>query len=155
MTKIPYPEISGSDREQLRQIKRYLFSLADTLNINEPKKTQQLQDASQTGLTKKNVEKIVNEQLSKSASLHTVTLLESGWTGTAAPYRQNAQILNLKENSAVLLLPDSATLTALWNYGTALQIENDNSTAVVYAYGAKPKENITTQILVVQTEIGG
>lgn len=82
-----------------------------------------------------------------------VTLLASGWKGTASPYSQVVAIDGITENSQVDLTPSVEQLVTFHQKDLALVTENDDGVVTVYAIGDKPTADYTMQATITEVTV--
>ena len=82
-----------------------------------------------------------------------VTLLASGWKGTASPYSQVVAIDGITANSQVDLTPSVEQLVTFHQKDLALVTENDDGVVTVYAIGDKPTADYTMQATITEVTV--
>ena len=82
-----------------------------------------------------------------------ITILADGWVGAESPYTQVVTLDNitLTPASKIDLIPTIEQYNELANFGTMLQVVNEDSVLTVYASGHKPESDYTIQVLVSET----
>jgi hypothetical protein len=175
-----YPNIQGkTDREQLTEVKKFLWQLVDELNflmqdkqsdpITEEKTCltpadvrsiakKEAKEAKETANEAKTIADAANEAAKAAKEdandlLVTITLSAADWSGTQSPYVQTVSVAEDLSDRHVALLPDKQVLFQLFTNGTALTTENNGETVTVYAIGNKPEFDMTMQAALSKTKI--
>lgn len=114
---------------------------------------ERIEDLEEKGVNEEQIAKAVNDYLTNnpvesgsSAKISEVTLLSSGWVGTASPYSQEVNIEGATENSQVDLTPSVEQLAIFYEKDLAFVTENVNGTVTVFAIGQKPQNDYTIQV---------
>lgn len=95
---------------------------------------------------------IVGEGNGVAARISEVTLLASGWVGSASPYSQIVSVEGATENSQVDLTPSIEQLMVFYEKDLAFVTENDGGVVTVYAIGQKPQNDYTIQVTIIEVE---
>ena len=82
-----------------------------------------------------------------------VTLLASGWVGTASPYEQVVNIAGVTPNTQVDLTPSVQQLSIFYNKSLAFVTENVNGVVTVYALGDKPTGDYVIQATLTEVAV--
>ena len=82
-----------------------------------------------------------------------VTLLASGWVGTASPYAQVVAIAGVTTNTQVDLTPSIEQLSIFYNKSLAFVTENENGVVTVYALGDKPTGDYVIQATLTEVTV--
>lgn len=82
-----------------------------------------------------------------------VTLLASGWVGTASPYAQVVTIAGVTPNTQVDLTPSVQQLSIFYNKSLAFVTENVDGTVTVYALGDKPTGDYVIQATLTEVTV--
>lgn len=156
-----YPNIQGkTDREQLTEVKKFLWQLVDELNFLMQDTQSDPITEEKTCLTPADVRSIAKKEAKEAKEdatdlLVTITLSAADWNGTQSPYLQIISVAEDLSNRQVALLPDKQVLFQLFTNGTALTTENNGETVTVYAIGNKPAFDITMQAALSKMKTGG
>lgn len=156
-----YPNIQGkTDREQLTEVKKFLWQLVDELNFLMQDTQSDPITEEKTCLTPADVRSIAKKEAKAAKEdasdlLVTITLSAADWNGTQSPYLQTISVAEDLSNRQVALLPDKQVLFQLFTNGTALTTENNGETVTVYAIGNKPAFDITMQAALSKMKTGG
>lgn len=154
-----YPNIQGkTDREQLTEVKKFLWQLVDELNFLMQDKQSDPITEEKTCLTPADVRSIAKKEAKAAKEdandlLVTITLSAADWSGTQSPYVQTVSVAEDLSDRHVALLPDKQVLFQLFTNGTALTTENNGETVTVYAIGNKPEFDMTMQAALSKTKI--
>ena len=154
-----YPNIQGkTDREQLTEVKKFLWQLVDELNFLMQDKQSDPITEEKACLTPADVRSIAKKEAKAAKEdandlLVTITLSAADWSGTQSPYVQTVSVAEDLSDRHVALLPDKQVLFQLFTNGTALTTENNGETVTVYAIGNKPEFDMTMQAALSKTKI--
>lgn len=88
-----------------------------------------------------------------SRRIANVTLLASGWVGSASPYSQVVTVAGVTANSQVDLTPSVEQLTVFYQKDLAFVTENDDGVVTVYAIGDKPANDYVIQATVTEVTV--
>lgn len=81
-----------------------------------------------------------------------LTLGKDAWKGAISPWSQAVTVDGVGLTSKVDLQPDPEQLEQMRTLGMALAAVNDNGLVTVFAFGAKPEENMTLQATVTEVQ---
>ena len=81
-----------------------------------------------------------------------VSLSADGWKGAVSPFSQAVTVPGITAASRVDLQPGAELLEQMRLAGMGLAAENDGGQVTVYAFGAKPLENVTVQATVTEVQ---
>lgn len=81
-----------------------------------------------------------------------VSLAADGWKGAVSPFSQAVTVPGITAASRVDLQPGAELLEQMRLAGMGLAAENDGGLVTVYAFGAKPLENVTVQATVTEVQ---
>lgn len=81
-----------------------------------------------------------------------LTLSAEGWKGAVSPYSQAVTLPGITERALVELQPAAALLEQLRQSGIGLAAENDEGLVTVYAFGAKPTQDIAMQATIMEVQ---
>ena len=81
-----------------------------------------------------------------------VSLAADGWKGAVSPFSQAVTVPGITAASRVDLQPGAELLEQMRLAGMGLAAENDGGQVTVYAFGAKPLENVTVQATVTEVQ---
>lgn len=81
-----------------------------------------------------------------------VSLAADGWKGAVSPFSQAVTVPGITAASRVDLQPGAELLEQMRLAGMGLAAENDGGLVTVYAFGAKPLENVIVQATVTEVQ---
>lgn len=81
-----------------------------------------------------------------------VSLAADGWKGAVSPFSQAVTVPGITAASRVDLQPGAELLEQMRLAGMGLAAENDGGLVTVYAFGARPLENVTVQATVTEVQ---
>jgi hypothetical protein len=81
-----------------------------------------------------------------------VSLAKDAWKGALSPYSQAVAVEGVGMTSKVDLQPAPEQLERMRTMGMALAAVNDNGLVTVFAFGAKPEDDMTLQATVTEVQ---
>lgn len=93
-------------------------------------------------------EYVLRSELTAPATIGTVSLLASKWSGDGNLYSQVVSIDGITDKSQVDLTPSVEQLVVFYEKDLTFVTENDNGTVTVYAIGQKPENDYTIQVTI-------
>lgn len=92
---------------------------------------------------------------SPKASIGTVELLSSNWTGSGNLYSQVVSVegVTVTENSQVDLTPSVEQLVVFYEKDLTFVTEQENSILTVYVIGQKPENDYTIQVTITEVSV--
>lgn len=81
-----------------------------------------------------------------------ILLTQGDWRGAVSPFSQEIQLPGVTLTSNVDLQPEPGVLERLRLWGTALAAENEDGRITVYAFGGRPKEDLTMQATITEVQ---
>lgn len=79
-------------------------------------------------------------------------LSKDGWRGAVSPFSQETAVEGITASGRVDLQPGPELLEKMRLAGMGFAAENDNGRVTVYAFGAKPSEELTIQATVTEVQ---
>ena len=85
-----------------------------------------------------------------AAKLAQVHMPATEWKGAISPYFQTVEVPLISDNAMVTIQPAGELIAYLGENGIALSIDNDGGITTAYAIGAKPTEDLTVQVCLLE-----